>query len=63
MHVLAGQDSLADGNDAATVFSVSVAKGRDFQWAGAIDGLRVGGLGNGDQTFDFEPFGTNVITN
>jgi hypothetical protein len=42
-------------NDAATIATVQVQKGRDFAWQGGIDGLRIN-----NEVFDFEPFG--VIT-
>lgn len=46
------QAGLDDGGDAATILSVAVGKGRDFAWAGAVDGLRIN-----DTIYDFEPFG------
>ena len=47
---------LDDGGDGATIFSVSVTKGRDWRWAGAVDGLRVN-----DKVYDFEPFGVREV--
>ncbi len=40
----------------ATIYSVSVGKGRDFGWQGAIDGLRINGT-----IYDFEPFGVKTV--
>ena len=45
----------ADGGDEAKILTVAVTKGRDFAWAGGIDGLRVNG-----EVFDFEPTGTRT---
>ena len=46
------QDALDDGAPDTTIYSVAVGKGRDYSWAGAVDGLRI------NQTiYDFEPFG------
>jgi hypothetical protein len=44
--------ALADGGDAATIYTIGIGKGRDFAWEGAVDGLRVNGT-----IYDFEPFG------
>jgi len=52
------KDELDDDGEETRVLSVAVTKGRDFEFQGAVDGLRVGGLGNGDQVFNFEPLGT-----
>jgi hypothetical protein len=43
---------LDDGppSDVPRIYSVSVGKGRDNQWAGAVDGLRIN-----SRVFDFEP--------
>jgi hypothetical protein len=49
------QTLLDDGGTAATILVAQVGKGRDSDWQGAIDGLRIN-----DEVFDFEPFG--VIT-
>lgn len=48
--------ALADGGVAATIYSVQVAKGRDHQWVGAVDGLRIN-----DTIYDFEPFGVEEV--
>lgn len=37
----------------ATIYTVGVTKGRDNEWQGAIDGLRIN-----NEVFDFEPNGT-----
>jgi len=47
--------ALNDGGDAATIGTASISKGRDFEWQGAVDGLRIN-----NEVFDFELFG--VIT-
>jgi hypothetical protein len=44
--------ALADGDPAATILTVSVRKGADFAWQGAIDGLRING-----NVYDFEEHG------
>ena len=41
---------LGDGN--ATIMTAAVAKGRDAEWQGAVDGLRIN-----DTVFDFEETG------
>ncbi len=46
--------STTDG-DPATILTVSISKGRDFPFSGAVDALVIN-----DQTFDFEPLG--VVT-
>jgi hypothetical protein len=46
------QQYLNDGGDAATIYTASIGKGRDFAFSGAVDALRIN-----DQVFDFEPFG------
>ena len=46
-----------DGGPAAAIGSVAVAKGKDYQYQGAVDALRIN-----DEVFDFEPFGVNVTT-
>jgi hypothetical protein len=51
------QAALADGGDAATILTVGVTKGRDFEWQGAIDGLRIN-----SQVFDFEANGVTAGT-
>ena len=45
------QTFLASGTG-AKIYSVAVAKGRDFAWQGAVDGLRINGT-----IYDFEPLG------
>ena len=53
---LAGiQAALTDTGDEATIGSVAIAKGRDFSFAGAVDGLTIN-----DDVYDFEPFGVEV---
>jgi hypothetical protein len=44
--------ALDEGGDPATILIAQVQKGRDKQWQGAIDGLRIN-----DEVFDFEQFG------
>jgi hypothetical protein len=51
------QTALSDGGDAAAVYTLAVAKGRDNRWVGAVDGLRVN-----DDVFDFEALGVSVTT-
>lgn len=51
------QDALDDGASDATIYTVAVGKGRDFAFAGAVDGLRVNGT-----VYDFEPFGVFETT-
>jgi hypothetical protein len=46
------QTALADGGDAASIYTVQIVKGRDDSFVGAVDGLRLG-----DTVYDFEPFG------
>jgi hypothetical protein len=41
--------------DSATILTAQVQKGRDFEWQGAVDGLRIN-----NEVFDFELFG--VVT-
>ena len=43
---------LNDGGDAATIMTAAVTKGRDYEWSGAVDGLRIN-----DTVFDFEETG------
>ena len=43
---------LNDGGDPATVLSVAITKGRDQEWHGAVDGLRINGT-----VYDFEESG------
>ena len=46
------QALLNDGGEAATIYSISIGKGRDYMFSGAVDALVIN-----DETFDFEPFG------
>ena len=46
------QAMLNDGGDPATILSVAITKGRDQEWHGAVDGLRLG-----DTVYDFEESG------
>ncbi len=46
------QDYLDDGGDPATILTAAVAKGKDFFWSGAVDGLRIN-----DTVLDFEERG------
>ena len=41
-----------DAGDGATIYSVSVTKGRDEAWHGAVDGLQIN-----DTVYDFEEHG------
>ena len=50
------QSALDDGAPGATIFTLAVTKGRDFSWAGAVDGLRVN-----NTIYDFEPFGVREV--
>jgi hypothetical protein len=45
-------DLLDDGGPAATIISAGVSKGRDYEFHGAVDGLRINGT-----VFDFEETG------
>jgi hypothetical protein len=45
-------DLLDDGGAAATIISAGVSKGRDYEFHGAVDGLRIN-----DTVFDFEETG------
>jgi hypothetical protein len=40
----------------ATIDSIAVAKGRDNEWVGAVDGLRVN-----SKVYNFEPYGVQVL--
>jgi hypothetical protein len=44
-----------DGGPAAAIGSIAVAKGKDYQYQGAVDALRIN-----NEVFDFEPFGVTV---
>ena len=46
------QDALDDGASDATIYTVAIGKGRDYAWAGAVDGLTIN-----DTVYDFEPSG------
>lgn len=50
------QTALDDGGDPPSILTVAVGKGRDYSWAGAVDGLRINGT-----VYDFEPFGVNEV--
>jgi hypothetical protein len=50
-------DYLDDGGEPPRILSVAVGKGRDYAWAGAVDGLRVG-----DTVIDFEERGVVETT-
>lgn len=47
---------LNDGGAAATILTVAISKGRDYEFHGAVDGLRI----NGD-VYDFEETGVDVV--
>jgi hypothetical protein len=49
------QAQLNDGGDPATILSVAVTKGRDNEWHGAVDGLRIN-----DTVYDFEEYGVTA---
>ncbi len=44
-----------DGGPPAAILSLGVAKGKDYQYQGSVDALRVN-----NEVFDFEPFGVEV---
>ena len=46
------QAELNDGGEPATILTVSITKGRDFAFSGAVDKLTIN-----NETFDFEPTG------
>lgn len=46
-----------DGGPAAVIGSLGVAKGKDYQYQGSVDALRVN-----NEVFNFEPFGVEVTT-
>lgn len=48
----AAKAALSDGPPPPFTYTVQVGKGRDFQWIGAVDGLRIN-----SSIFDFELFG------
>jgi hypothetical protein len=43
---------LNDGGEPARIGTVAISKGRDYEWQGAVDGLRINGT-----VFDFEETG------
>lgn len=45
-----------DGGPAASISSIAVTKGRDFEFEGAVDALQIN-----DTIYDFEPFGVNEV--
>ncbi|MET8247288.1 hypothetical protein ABZV31_24395 [Streptomyces sp. NPDC005202] len=47
--------SLNDGGEAPTIYTVSVGKGRDHMWIGAVDGLRIN-----RNIYDFEADGVRT---
>jgi hypothetical protein len=49
------KDALDDGGDTPTILSVAVTKGRDNQWQGAVDGLRIN-----SSVYDFERDGVKA---
>lgn len=48
--------ALDDTGDTPKVLSAAVAKGRDNQWVGAVDGFRIN-----DTIYNFEPFGVEEV--
>ncbi len=44
----------ADGDPAATIYTVQITKGRDYAFSGAVDALVINA-----KTWDFEPFGVS----
>jgi hypothetical protein len=48
-------DYLNDGGEAATILTVAIGKGRDYEFHGAVDGLRIN-----DDVYDFEEHGVSV---
>src|SRR4051794_12134406 len=50
------QASLATG-DGATILTAGVSKGKDFEFQGSVDGLRIN-----NEVFDFESYGVNPLT-
>ena len=45
-----------DGSGAATINTIAITKGRDDEWAGAVDNLRING-----KVYDFEPYGVRTL--
>jgi hypothetical protein len=53
------QDALVannDGGPAAVIGTIGIGKGKDYQYQGAADALRIN-----DTTYDFEPFGVTEV--
>ncbi|WP_405385841.1 hypothetical protein OG596_37720 [Streptomyces sp. NBC_01102] len=48
------KESFVEG-DEPTIYSISVSKGRDYLWAGAVDGLRIN-----QYVYDFEANGVRA---
>ncbi|MDX2708449.1 hypothetical protein PV350_37205 [Streptomyces sp. PA03-6a] len=48
-------DSDSDGGASATIYAIAVGKGRDYMWAGAVDGLRINRY-----VYDFEADGVRA---
>ena len=49
-------DLLEDEDDFATILSVQITKGRDYEFHGAVDGIRIN-----DDVVDFEETGVNIV--
>ncbi|MFF7982041.1 hypothetical protein ACFZDK_23415 [Streptomyces sp. NPDC007901] len=47
--------ALDDGGAEPVIYTAGVSKGRDFLWAGAVDGLRIN-----RRVHDFEPDGVRI---
>jgi hypothetical protein len=45
-----------NGSGPATIDSIAVAKGRDNEWVGAVDGLRIN-----SKVYNFEPYGVQAL--
>jgi hypothetical protein len=45
-----------DGGTAASIYTVAVGKGRDNEWVGAVDSLRING-----KVYNFEPYGVQEV--
>jgi hypothetical protein len=52
----AGLVSANNGSGPATIDTVAVSKGRDDEYVGAVDGLRIN-----DNVYDFEPYGVETL--
>ncbi|MEV7385217.1 MULTISPECIES: hypothetical protein [unclassified Streptomyces] len=48
--------ALNDGGAQPVIYTAGVAKGRDYMWIGAVDGLRINSL-----VYDFEPNAVRVL--